>query len=374
MFSITYSSVAAAEPTDEELGAILIRARATNTRLHLTGALLYRSGRFIQILEGREEVVRERFAKISADPRHTIDLATEATSPSRRFGRWSMGFEPTADIIDPIVALRNSLYDSLPQSRLLTANADPQHPTFDWLYEHWFTPASTADNDQHAIAHNAAAADPESQKHYVGSSDVVAFIFEKIMAEVHAGSLLPGDRVNDARLAERLGVSRTPVREALQKLRDMGVVEVAANRFTRISVIDADQTKQLLTVFIALYSAVLDEVIPRVHPGVIDGLRDDRATFLRQVDSGNTVHIASAGVDFYMRLVAESQNDALKKGIYSAIHVIQIGNAHLEELVGLDVVTLSLSELITAAETADPERAKRALLSLAAATVIAPPS
>jgi DNA-binding GntR family transcriptional regulator len=383
MFSITYSSVAAIDITDEELGTILIRARASNARLNITGALLYRLGRFIQILEGPEAVVREQFSRISADPRHTVDLTTEETTRSRRFGRWSMGFESATDSVDPIVARRNTLYESLPSASSMPEHPDQAHPTFDWLYEYWLAPeqglggrdndnAPTYDVDGHGPTQSAI--DPESQKHFVGSSDVVAFIFDKIMAEVHAGSLLPGDRVNDAKLAERLGVSRTPVREALQKLRDMGVIEVAANRFTRISVIDAEQTTQLLTVFIALYSAVLDEVIPHVPASVIDGLREDRANFLLQVDAGNTVHIASAGVDFYMRLVAESQNVALKKGIYSTIHVIQIGNVHLEKLVGLDVVTLSLSELIAAAETADTSRAKRALLSLTGAAVNTPPS
>lgn len=49
------------------------------------------------------------------------------------------------------------------------------------------------------------------------------------------GRLRPGERLRDTELAGRLGVSRTPVREALQRLERNGLVEVAAGRWTRVS-------------------------------------------------------------------------------------------------------------------------------------------
>ncbi|WP_404430238.1 GntR family transcriptional regulator [Microbacterium lacus] len=49
------------------------------------------------------------------------------------------------------------------------------------------------------------------------------------------GTLAPGERLRDHDLAERLGISRTPVREALQRLERIGLVEVSPNRYTRVS-------------------------------------------------------------------------------------------------------------------------------------------
>ena len=49
------------------------------------------------------------------------------------------------------------------------------------------------------------------------------------------GRLAPGERLRDVELAERLGVSRTPVREALQRLERIGMVHISANRWTRVS-------------------------------------------------------------------------------------------------------------------------------------------
>ncbi|MFB7891915.1 GntR family transcriptional regulator [Microbacterium sp. NPDC056044] len=49
------------------------------------------------------------------------------------------------------------------------------------------------------------------------------------------GRLAPGERLRDQELAEWLGVSRTPVREALQRLERAGLVEVSPHRYTRVS-------------------------------------------------------------------------------------------------------------------------------------------
>lgn len=64
--------------------------------------------------------------------------------------------------------------------------------------------------------------------------EVYAILGEAILD----GRLRPGERLRDTELAVRLGVSRTPVREALQRLERNGLVEVSANRWTRVSVPD----------------------------------------------------------------------------------------------------------------------------------------
>ncbi|HWI31484.1 MAG TPA: GntR family transcriptional regulator [Microbacterium sp.] len=55
---------------------------------------------------------------------------------------------------------------------------------------------------------------------------------------IRDGRLTPGQRLRDIELAAALGVSRTPVREALQRLERIGLVDVSPNRYTRVSVPD----------------------------------------------------------------------------------------------------------------------------------------
>lgn len=61
-------------------------------------------------------------------------------------------------------------------------------------------------------------------------------VYARIGEAILDGTLQPGEHLRDHELAARLGVSRTPVREALQRLERAGLVEVAPNRYTRVSI------------------------------------------------------------------------------------------------------------------------------------------
>ncbi|RZI94843.1 MAG: GntR family transcriptional regulator [Microbacterium sp.] len=60
-------------------------------------------------------------------------------------------------------------------------------------------------------------------------------VYACIGSAILDGRLGPGERLRDVDLAAQLGVSRTPVREALQRLERCGLVEVAVGRYTRVS-------------------------------------------------------------------------------------------------------------------------------------------
>ena len=60
-------------------------------------------------------------------------------------------------------------------------------------------------------------------------------VHARIGAAILDGTLRPGQRLRDVDLARQLGVSRTPVREALQRLERFGLVEIAVGRYTRVS-------------------------------------------------------------------------------------------------------------------------------------------
>jgi len=92
MLEIIYASSATKPFRDDELGALLTRARINNTRLGVTGMLLYDSGSFLQALEGDPLVVKKLFDKIGADSRHKrIVKLSESVTKERAFKDWSMG-------------------------------------------------------------------------------------------------------------------------------------------------------------------------------------------------------------------------------------------------------------------------------------------
>ncbi|MHA7188712.1 BLUF domain-containing protein [Arthrobacter sp. MDT2-16] len=98
LLSIVYSSTADHPFTDEELSSLLDTSRENNARTQLTGMLLYRSGRFLQVLEGPAQLLRERMSVIAADPRHLdVRILLQETVDERQFPEWTMAFEPAAD-------------------------------------------------------------------------------------------------------------------------------------------------------------------------------------------------------------------------------------------------------------------------------------
>ena len=94
MHQLIYLSSAAVKFTEDELKALLLKARENNSALQLTGMLLYIDGNFIQVLEGDKIKIRTLFETISSDPRHkSILKLLEKSIVERNFSDWTMGFK-----------------------------------------------------------------------------------------------------------------------------------------------------------------------------------------------------------------------------------------------------------------------------------------
>ncbi|CAN5300545.1 hypothetical protein BH10PSE7_BH10PSE7_35840 [soil metagenome] len=76
-----------------EIESILASSRRNNMRGHITGALIFNSGVFAQVLEGSRDGIENTFERIQRDPRHS-DVQILAFEPIERrvFPSWSMAF------------------------------------------------------------------------------------------------------------------------------------------------------------------------------------------------------------------------------------------------------------------------------------------
>jgi hypothetical protein len=93
MIYIVYISRAVVPLTEKDALENLERFRARNQAKAITGVLLYQGGCFIQLLEGEEETVRETYARIRKDARHTsVFTLIDEPIESREFEDWSMAF------------------------------------------------------------------------------------------------------------------------------------------------------------------------------------------------------------------------------------------------------------------------------------------
>lgn len=86
-----------------------------------------------------------------------------------------------------------------------------------------------------------------------------AEIFRRMVSSIEDGTLVPGARLREADLAERYGVSRTPIREGLKRLESHGLAVYEPNRGMIIPVLDNDQINELYVV-----RAVLEGTVARL--------------------------------------------------------------------------------------------------------------
>lgn len=74
--------------------------------------------------------------------------------------------------------------------------------------------------------------------------------------------LQPEQRLNDKELAEEFGISRTPVREALKRLEDEGLVESIPGSVTRVAPLNIEEAKHAFTVVAVLHSLAARLAVP----------------------------------------------------------------------------------------------------------------
>ena len=82
-------------------------------------------------------------------------------------------------------------------------------------------------------------------------------VFRNLLNWIMDGVLRPGEKIVDKELAEHMGVSRTPVREALRRLEDKGLVESSANRWTRVSEIPSTEPEMIYPIIWTLEKLAL---------------------------------------------------------------------------------------------------------------------
>ncbi len=89
-------------------------------------------------------------------------------------------------------------------------------------------------------------------------------VYDSIKTAILAGELKAGDKISEDRLAEEFGVSRTPIREALQRLSEYGLVSIAKRSHVSVISISAEDAKDIAELRIALEQYAIDRIKPEI--------------------------------------------------------------------------------------------------------------
>ena len=136
-------------------------------------------------------------------------------------------------------------------------------------------------------------------------------VYNSLLTWIMEGTLCPGEKILDKDLAERLGVSRTPVREALRRLEDKGLIESAANRWTRVAKISLSEPIKFYTIIWTLEELAVSEVINELTEKDFKQMRELNNTLAKAVKDEDPVKASWADVEFHRTYIDKTGNSHL---------------------------------------------------------------
>ncbi len=114
IFRLTYLSTPVTPFNDADFDDIENKSIEANNARDVTGLLIMNGDRIIQVLEGREDAVRELYTKIEADDRHTVTkLVSEVEDEVRMLLTWSMVVRRMNGIPPEVLEQFIQVYDEL---------------------------------------------------------------------------------------------------------------------------------------------------------------------------------------------------------------------------------------------------------------------
>ncbi|MGY1806886.1 GntR family transcriptional regulator [Blastococcus sp. SYSU D00669] len=176
------------------------------------------------------------------------------------------------------------------------------------------------------------------------------------------GDLRPGTRLGEVELAERLGVSRTPVREALTRLAAEGLVDLAPNRGARVATWTVAELEGVFDLRASLEPRLTGFAVARATPQDVDDL-DELAQRMLVVGLPGPGQDLDALVPlnraFHDRLVALADHPALATALAAAIHPpIVLRNFHTYDEASLRRSLAHHAEIVAAVRAEDAEWAR----------------
>jgi DNA-binding GntR family transcriptional regulator len=136
-------------------------------------------------------------------------------------------------------------------------------------------------------------------------------VHDRLRDAIVDGTLAPGEVVRDTELAAWLGVSRTPVREALLRLGASGLVRAAPGRSTVVAEIDLGEVREAHAVVATMHRLAVAEAVARLTSVDLDRMREANARFAVALEQHDADAALAADDDFHLVAVQASGNRAL---------------------------------------------------------------
>jgi DNA-binding GntR family transcriptional regulator len=189
--------------------------------------------------------------------------------------------------------------------------------------------------------------------------------FQKIVAAISRGDFSPGEFIKEARIAKQLGISRGPLREAMNRLEGRNLVERRPRLGVQVVSLSRRDLVELFTVREALEGMACRLAASAMNKNDIDQLSAllEEHGRSKGVRSGSGYYQGAADEDFHFRIVRGSGNERLVKALCDELYYqIRIYRYRSSVRPGRALAALEEHRMIVEALRArDPDRAEAAM-------------
>ena len=139
-------------------------------------------------------------------------------------------------------------------------------------------------------------------------------IYEMLKEAIFSGELEPGERIIETRLAEEMGISRTPIREAIRHLESEGYIESMDNGGVKVSEITEDDIKEWHEIKLVFDELAMTKAIDNITEEVIKILKEDLDKVEEAIrkDEIDDEEIINLNTDFHNKMYEISGNKLIK--------------------------------------------------------------
>ncbi|MCW8860339.1 MAG: GntR family transcriptional regulator [Deltaproteobacteria bacterium] len=136
-------------------------------------------------------------------------------------------------------------------------------------------------------------------------------VYSTLLGWIMEGELRPGEKLLDKDLAEKMGVSRTPVREALRRLEDKELVESSANRWTRVAEISLEEPEMIYPILWTLEELAVAQALENLTVEDFHRMETANAALEKALIESDPVSASRADSQFHDVYIERSHNHFL---------------------------------------------------------------
>lgn len=155
---------------------------------------------------------------------------------------------------------------------------------------------------------------------------------EHLRNSIIDGSLKMGQILSERKISEELGVSKSPVREALAQLRDEGLVSIEPQKGARVFILSEPEVAQICDFRQAIETAAFEFALQRDPEGLADDMQRVVKDMERERSRGNEKEYLSLDTAFHHLIFKHAGNDYLTASYTRYIGKIAALRTHLAKL------------------------------------------